>query len=60
MSELLLNDENLTTADIAHPEKTTVAQRSAIDDCNPSARASGSCAPHSEGGHPVISRRRTA
>jgi hypothetical protein len=34
MSELLLNDENLTTADIAHPEKTTVAQPSAIDDRN--------------------------
>jgi hypothetical protein len=32
MSELLLNDENLTTADIAHPEKATVAQPSAIDD----------------------------
>src|SRR5450755_1418359 len=31
MSELLLNDENLTTADIAHPEKATVAQPSAID-----------------------------
>jgi hypothetical protein len=34
MSELLLNDEKLTTADIAHPEKTTVAQPAAIDDRN--------------------------
>jgi hypothetical protein len=34
MSELLLNDENLTTADIAHPEKTRQAQPSAIDDRN--------------------------
>ena len=34
MSELLLNDEKLTTADIAHPEKITVAQPSAIDDRN--------------------------
>jgi hypothetical protein len=34
MSELLLNDEKLTTADIAHPEKTTVAPPSAIDDRN--------------------------
>src|ERR1700680_604565 len=34
MSELLLNDEKLTTADIAHPEKTTVAEPSAIDDHN--------------------------
>ena len=34
MSELLLNDEKLTTANIAHPEKTTVAHASAIDDRN--------------------------
>jgi hypothetical protein len=34
MSELLLNDENLTTADIADPEKATVAQPSAIDGRN--------------------------
>jgi hypothetical protein len=34
MSELLLNDENLTTADIAHPEKSREAQPSAIDDRN--------------------------
>jgi hypothetical protein len=32
MSELLLNDENLTTADIAHPEKSREAQPSVIDD----------------------------
>jgi hypothetical protein len=34
MSELLLNDENLTTADIAHPEKSRDAQASAIDERN--------------------------
>jgi hypothetical protein len=34
MSELLLNDETLTTADIAHPETSREAQPSAIDDRN--------------------------
>jgi hypothetical protein len=32
MSELLLNDENLTTADIAHAENARDVQPSAIDD----------------------------
>jgi hypothetical protein len=32
MSELLLNDENLTTADIAHAEQTREVQPSVIDD----------------------------
>jgi hypothetical protein len=32
MSESLLNEEDLTTADSAHPEKATVGQPSAIDD----------------------------
>jgi hypothetical protein len=34
MSELLLNDEKLTTADIAHPENTRIPQPSAIDSPN--------------------------
>lgn len=34
MSELLLNDENLTTADIADPERAREVQPSAIDDRN--------------------------
>ena len=35
MSELLLNDEKLTTADIAHPERFTNVQPAIIDDRNP-------------------------
>jgi hypothetical protein len=34
VSELLLNDENLTTADIADPERAREVQPSAIDDRN--------------------------
>jgi hypothetical protein len=34
MSELLLNDENLTTADIAHAEQAGEVQPSVIDDRN--------------------------
>jgi hypothetical protein len=32
MNELLLNDETLTTADIAHPEKIRLAQPTAVND----------------------------
>lgn len=39
MSELLLNDEKLTTADIAHPERTTNVQPTVIDDRNEPAQA---------------------
>jgi hypothetical protein len=34
MSELLLNDDKLTTADIAHPERSTNVQPTVIDDRN--------------------------
>jgi hypothetical protein len=34
MSELLLNDEKLTTADIAHPERSTNVQPAVVDDRN--------------------------
>jgi hypothetical protein len=34
MNELLLNDETLTTADIAHPEKTREVFAAAIEDRN--------------------------
>jgi hypothetical protein len=34
MSELLLNDETLTTADIANPERTRVVPAAAVDDRN--------------------------
>jgi hypothetical protein len=34
MSELLLNDEKLTTADIAHPERSTDVEPAVVDDRN--------------------------
>src|SRR5580704_16921249 len=34
MNELLLNDEHLTTADIAHPDKVREVQPATIDDPN--------------------------
>ena len=35
MSELLLNDEKLTTADIAHPERSADVEPAVVDDRNP-------------------------